>query len=461
MRIKDFFKNSYSDELNFEAIEAIPEFAALKGCKQNSQWHQEGDAWVHTVNSTKALYGFMQHQSRSLIVAMLCHDLGKAPTAKFDETKGEWTSPNHGKVGEQITRNLLSDEPPIVREHVCEIVRHHMKLHYVLDKPTRDEQKQAIKKLLSELKFADFDEMWAINAADDFGSENGQTREERSERLRCLKDLYNEIVTEQTMPEVLTDRDFNYPVCVVLIGLPGSGKSSMVKTRYADMTCISRDTIRTELGYCGVNEKFLGSREQEDAVTEVFDQRFKDCIRQGLNVVIDNTNLRKDRRMSNVHSTILALNAKYRIIYHVIEAPIDVCCQRRKGEIDRSIIERMSKGYDFPSADECNKIIYSQGDQNSRPYVFYSDGLPYWAADDMLLKMTKVFTFDDITVRGTLIAANGVNKLYKLPVLDHIGFDGANEQEIKEKFPDSNIAIGEFLNSCFIIVNDANDNAEC
>ena len=470
MKINNFFKNDYSDELNWRRIEAIPVFDALKGCKQNAHWHKEGDVWAHTVNSVKELLGFQQQHigcDRLLIVATLCHDLGKAPTAKLDESTGEWSSPNHAAVGERMVRELLSDENPLIREHICEIVRHHMKLHYVMDKPTDEERKIAIYNLLAELKFSNFDEMWLLNAADDFGSENDQTWEERHTRLRAISRLYGDVLQEaaekaQKEPAPIVDTK-TIPMCVVMIGLPGSGKSSLVEKCYADMVCLSRDKIRAELGLCKEGEKIVGTPEQEEKVTKIFDTRFRDCVRHSRNVVIDNTNLRREHRMKNIHKVLEEMGAKYLIHYHVVDTPVDICCKRREGEIDKSVIERMRKGYDFPSAIECNNIMYSSGKGNEWPFMLYTDFQKYWKPKTLAASApakspnpTRVFMFGDMAILGTLVVTNGKDCLYKLDreTLDGIGFDGVDEQEIKEKFPELCLPIGEYLGSCFVIVND-------
>ena len=66
-----------------------PELHAMVGCEQEFEWHPEGDVWVHTlmvVDKAKELtksYNLSNEKARIVMLAALCHDLGKPATTEI------------------------------------------------------------------------------------------------------------------------------------------------------------------------------------------------------------------------------------------------------------------------------------------------------------------------------------------------------------------------------------------
>lgn len=69
---------------------AYPELTALEGCPQDPEWHPEGDVWTHTLFVTDAAAaiaardGLEEENRLVLVLAALCHDLGKPATTEVD-----------------------------------------------------------------------------------------------------------------------------------------------------------------------------------------------------------------------------------------------------------------------------------------------------------------------------------------------------------------------------------------
>jgi len=88
-----------------------PELQALIGCEQEFEWHPEGDVWTHTlmvVDSAKELiniYQLKQDKARIVILAALCHDLGKPSTTEFVD--GRIRSRRHEQAGMEPTEKFL------------------------------------------------------------------------------------------------------------------------------------------------------------------------------------------------------------------------------------------------------------------------------------------------------------------------------------------------------------------
>ncbi len=113
-------------------IDHYPELKALIGVKQDDVWHPEGSAEVHTryVADSAADIAHrekLNHEERViLILAAICHDLGKASTTVFKN--GRWRAPGHDVEGVPLAESFLKSigAPPYIIERVKPLVRWHM-----------------------------------------------------------------------------------------------------------------------------------------------------------------------------------------------------------------------------------------------------------------------------------------------------------------------------------------------
>ncbi len=111
-------------------VKYFPELSALIGCKQEPEWHPEGDVWVHTLHCMNAFArDRIGDDWEDLIVglAVLCHDLGKPLTTKIDND-GRIRSPMHESRGENPTRSFLSrlTNQVDLHEQVVPLVKRHL-----------------------------------------------------------------------------------------------------------------------------------------------------------------------------------------------------------------------------------------------------------------------------------------------------------------------------------------------
>ena len=115
-------------------VKYYPELERLIGCKQDPEWHPEGDVWNHTLYCLDA---FAAERDRlavgadeDLVVgfAVLCHDFGKPACTSYDPVKKRIRSLGHDEEGVEPTlsflrrltneERLLKEVPPLVRLHM-------------------------------------------------------------------------------------------------------------------------------------------------------------------------------------------------------------------------------------------------------------------------------------------------------------------------------------------------------
>ena len=108
-----------------------PELERLVGCPQNPDWHPEGDVWEHTLGVTDGaatLRSGDEFDDLVLMLAALCHDLGK-PATTSRTPEGKIISHGHDVAGEEAARSFIeriwrrTDLPkmvlPLVLKHMC------------------------------------------------------------------------------------------------------------------------------------------------------------------------------------------------------------------------------------------------------------------------------------------------------------------------------------------------------
>ncbi|MFN7681706.1 MAG: HD domain-containing protein [Planctomyces sp.] len=89
----------------------LPELAALQETPQDPHWHPEGNVWVHTLHVCNQAADISRRdslnpqQQEELLLAALCHDLGKPATTVFEQ--GRWKAPGHPAAGVPVTAQFL------------------------------------------------------------------------------------------------------------------------------------------------------------------------------------------------------------------------------------------------------------------------------------------------------------------------------------------------------------------
>jgi len=110
-----------------------PELEALVGCPQDPEWHPEGDVWIHTLHAVDAAAaiadreGLDEEDRLVLVLATLCHDLGK-PSVTVKSEEGRWWCPDHAGAGRVPAETFMTSirTPARVQARVIPLVANHM-----------------------------------------------------------------------------------------------------------------------------------------------------------------------------------------------------------------------------------------------------------------------------------------------------------------------------------------------
>ena len=138
------------------------------------------------------------------------------------------------------------------------------------------------------------------------------------------------------------DKTVVKPAFLMVVGLPGSGKSTYIEKYYSNYHVHSSDAIREELS---------GDVNNQDINKQVFStlhKRVKDDLVAGHNVVYDATNISWKRRKAFLQE-LKNINCHKECV--LMATPFELCVQRNN-ERDRVVpyfvIERMYKNFDIP-----------------------------------------------------------------------------------------------------------------
>jgi tRNA nucleotidyltransferase (CCA-adding enzyme) len=122
--------------LELEVVaQLFPELAALVGCKQEPEWHPEGDVWVHTLQVVDEARTRIDDLARgpqlAIMLGAVCHDFGKPATTAFLD--GRIRSIDHEEQGVAPASafldrlNVHSIDGYDVRHQVLGMVAQHLK----------------------------------------------------------------------------------------------------------------------------------------------------------------------------------------------------------------------------------------------------------------------------------------------------------------------------------------------
>lgn len=159
--------------------ELHPDFPRLMETPQEPEWHPEGNVWVHTMMTVDEAAKIIRREQLDsqkalpIMLAVLCHDLGKIETTYIDEN-GRIVSPKHEPYGKEPTRKFLSSlgmSSAVISKVVNLVAEHLVPTVLYLNENMRGSMVSAgaIRKLASRLDPATIQELVMVCEADHYG----------------------------------------------------------------------------------------------------------------------------------------------------------------------------------------------------------------------------------------------------------------------------------------------------
>ena len=145
----------------------------------------------------------------------------------------------------------------------------------------------------------------------------------------------------------------------VMVGIPGSGKSTYAKKNFTDAKYVSRDEIRFSL--LDDNDEYFS---KEDKVFIQFTNEINKGLAEGKDVVADATHLTPKSR-AKLFSHLRFDTEKVRVIAVYMETPFRVCSERNRERIvenpktyvPKNVLMTMEKNFIKPNFTECHGMF--------------------------------------------------------------------------------------------------------
>lgn len=148
-------------------------------------------------------------------------------------------------------------------------------------------------------------------------------------------------------------------IAFMMCGMPGSGKSTYVenelKMKYPNIVVISRDIIRSEMGFTkSVDDKQMLRYELEMIVTQREYEMIDRCISEGVPFVIDDMNSRNKFRRPMVE---YIKERGYSVTGINIRTDFEICVRRREKQIDRTTMKQIFNRLDWLNDEICDDVF--------------------------------------------------------------------------------------------------------
>jgi len=327
-------------------------------------YHLEGDIWSHTLMTYNYSFDENLHSDfvdlELLNWVTLLHDIGKCYTRKEEDgDKGKKTTfYGHAGLSYHLAISIL--EFTRFNQEQKRLILEAISLHHSfmdLLNPKIDD-KSFVKKMR---RFKNNRWLFELLLAQMKCDSLGRIMKDRQSTYWELEHLHRKFKQWDWDEYIVKPNDS--PTCIILCGVPNSGKSSLIKHAFSkgwlhkDTTIISSDNIIEEIGKGeDYNEKF--SSVNFGDVEKIMENRFMECLRENKTFIIDRTNVSvKSRR-----KFLGRLKKNYITEAWVLPTSYSTCLNRnkiRKGKVlPQWVIEEKMQGWVVPLYDDFDNIIW-------------------------------------------------------------------------------------------------------
>ena len=339
--------------------EHFPYRSSMESCMQDPIHHAEGDVWTHTgmVHSEVMKAGL----GPSHVLAALYHDVAKPQTRTevIGADRMQVSHPGHSRLGAQMMWRDLWQHGIGDLESRLEaywMSRWHQRVFHLWS------QEDMIRSALAIQVDVDLQRLIDFAKCDT----QGRICSNGPETL-CDLNLLGEWAEENSIRELLSDGDSRLfffeksgrsehyhaipPAgsrAVVMCGLPGSGKDTLIRNRYEDHEIVSLDDLRDEMG--------VDHGENQGTVIQAALERARVALRAKRPLVWNATNLTKQMR-----GKVIGLLRDYdsHVTITAMATPFEECLRRNAGREDpvpEQAIRRMLNKWEPPTRTEAHEV---------------------------------------------------------------------------------------------------------
>lgn len=368
------FSPQHLTNFDYEALTQQHDWIAnLKDCPQSPIHHAEGDVWIHTKMVVEQLLqnpnfkNYSPQQQSILFVSCLLHDVAKPICTAIHPTTGEITSAGHARMGEGVSRRILTQIAPDIslqnREMICQLVRYHGLPLWFFDKKNPEEY------VIRASYRADMQLLYEVAMADVLGREC-EGKKGLIEKVELFKMFCQELnCWTQPKPFASNHTRFQYflkegegispdfplfddsrGTVYMMCGVPGSGKDFYIQQHLKHLPVVSLDHIRRELG--------IGFKDNQGLVIQTAESECKIHLRKKSDFVFNATNITRQLRQKWIG---LFADYKAKIVIVLISLPLkQAILQNREREGEKLLKDKVIEGYfqkfELPDLTECYEI---------------------------------------------------------------------------------------------------------
>ena len=305
-------------------------------------YHLESDVWTHTMMVVlEASKNTVDHNfDKHLLIAALLHDIGKPMTRRENHEKKRVNFFNHEPTSAYLAIPVIDHiekdfSLKLNKRLILEAIAMHTEV-FKVEEPellNRLKNNSTLALLLSRLSKSDH---------------HGRFYE------------MGDRITSDMKPEI-THLYYNSRQVVIFVGLPCSGKSTLVKKQTEGRegwAVLSADDIIMELGLKMGIEGYSQAWNAVDhnEVSKILQERKKNFIKQNLNVVVDMTNMSRKTRRKNLQGFPSHYMKSAYVVMTSLQNVFGRNEQRLGKVIPEEVFERMVSAFQPPLYDEFDEI---------------------------------------------------------------------------------------------------------
>lgn len=331
-------------------------------------YHLEGSIWTHTMMVLKQSKTF--NSPKEVIVACLLHDIGK-PLALEDiasDNSEEISSKRHFKGHEGLSYFLAIDilnkmlEQNIIDKIEFNSILRMISLHgtlynYMKDGKSKNE-KDFVQKSFNYVEYMNLVELTKCDSTGRF-----YLSSDKNSAYKLGSEIYN-ADTYVNNYKHRRNKDTSLNTLELLVGLPGSGKSTY-RAKYKEASIICRDDTllkyANDKGIEGTYSEVWKSLTEDDhkEIDSLLLKNFNKLVKSETpHIIVDLTNMSpKSRRkwIGNVNKDKYFIKAT--ILNTSLYESYERCLQRPGKKIGFDVLVNMARRFTIPSADEVDEVI--------------------------------------------------------------------------------------------------------